>query len=746
MRIRRVFAVVLFAMTAFVCVACTEQKSNEENSVNNSSEEPQVEIVDVMQGWKEADDPRGVYPPEGTQTGETRPQIVETKYETEDVVVADIIPTEMGYAVDPTGATDSTEGIQRALSDCYMAGGGTVYLPAGNYAITETITIPSFVTLYGDWQDPDEGTGYGTVFSIWMDPGDETQPGAFRLNRSSGIVGMTVYYPFQSLYEVLEYPYTFYLEDSNFLFTLRNITVINGYRGIGSSVTQAHASLMVNNFKGTFLCNAMELYNSGDVGAISNVSVSPRYWAEAAAAYMNAPIRTEIDKYMEENTTGLVLSDLEWSTFRNISVDSCSVGIQFVAGYRINFVGSMLDVNLTNCDTGILSAGIDERWGMNLARSHIEGGINNEWIAKIRTTDMELTGDIREVREGTVERNDTDLSAYEYKQENYYTKPKANLKVAELTKGVAADVSAELQAVLDAAGKEGGGIVYVPGGTYRFDKAVTVPAGVQLRGATIVSSREESDEIAGTRFICYYGDGASYDADTDPAFITLAGENAGINGLHIVYARNGSLDENVNTTYAVRGTASGVYMVNSFIVAAGYGVDFRNCDDHYVSRIFSGCYYNAYYLGGKNGVIDNCLDSGNVIAYTQNDYLENWAPRSSNWKKVVYDVIRRARCQTVIIENAENQLVLDTFAYGARNLITNKNAKNTLAINVGLDNGNALLGMLQNQDADMTVINLIRSNGHTYDNRNGDLAIYNPTAGEAVDLEKNIVLTERSQP
>lgn len=745
MKIRKIFTVVLFAMATLACVACAKQKSKEE-SVSNSSAEPQVEIVDVMQGWKEVDDPRGVYPSEGTQTGETNPQIVETKYETEDVVVADIIPTEMGYAVDPTGATDSTEGIQQALSDCYLAGGGTVYLPAGNYVITETITIPSFVTLYGDWQDPDEGTEYGTVFSVWMDPGDTSQPGAFRLNRSSGIVGMTVYYPFQSLYEVLEYPYTFYVEDSHFLMTLRNITVINGYRGIGTSVTSAHASLMVNNFKGTFLYNAMEIYNSGDVGAITNVSVSSKYWAEASADYMNAPVQEELDKYMKENTTGLVFSDMEWSTFRNISVDGCAVGINFVAGYRADFVGSMLDVSLSNCKQGILSQGIDERWGMNLARSYIDGGITNEWIALIRTTDMELNGDISEVREGTVVQNDTDLSGYKYKQENYYTKPKANLKVANLTQGMATDVSGELQALLNEAGKEGGGIVYVPGGTYRFDNPLTVPAGVQLRGATIVSSREESDEIAGTRFLCYYGDGASYNADKDQAFITLVGENAGINGLHIVYAKNGSLDENLNTTYAVRGTASGVYMVNSFIVAAGYGVDFRNCDNHYLSRIFSGCYYNAYYLGGKNGVIDNCLDSGNVIAYTQNDYVENWAPRSSNWKKIVYDTVRRAECQTVIIENAENQLVLDTFAYGSRNLITNINSENTLAINVGLDNGNALLGMLQNQDASMTVINLIRSNGYTYDNSNGDLTIYNPTACDAVDLEANVVLTERSKP
>lgn len=180
-----------------------------------------TETVDPMVDWKELDDPRGKFPEEGTQTGETKPQIAKTKYETDDVVIADIIPTEMGYAVDPTGKTDSTAGIQQALYDCYYAGGGTVYLPEGNYAITETITIPQYVTLRGDWQDPDEGTEYGTVMSVWMDPSDELSGGAFLMSNSSGVVGMTVYYPFQTLYEVLPYPATFYIGDWSQIITLK---------------------------------------------------------------------------------------------------------------------------------------------------------------------------------------------------------------------------------------------------------------------------------------------------------------------------------------------------------------------------------------------------------------------------------------------------------------------------------------------------------------------------------------------
>ena len=71
-------------------------------------------------------------------TGKSNPRVVTTKYPTEDVVIADIIPTEDGYAVSNNGLGDSTAGIQKALNDCARNGGGTVYLPAGAY---ETLTV-----------------------------------------------------------------------------------------------------------------------------------------------------------------------------------------------------------------------------------------------------------------------------------------------------------------------------------------------------------------------------------------------------------------------------------------------------------------------------------------------------------------------------------------------------------------------------------------------------------------------------
>ena len=685
----------------------------------------QAKQKDIMVNWKELKDPRGLYPDAGTQTGEVKPLIVETTYETEEVVIADIIPTEMGYAVDPTGATDSTDGIQQALFDCYNAGGGTVYLPAGNYAITDTIYIPSYVTLRGEWQDPDEGTEYGTIFSVWMDPADTKEGGAFMISSCAGIVGMTVYYPFQTLYEVLPYPCTFYVEDGGMVTTLKDITVINGYRGIGTSYDIPHECLIVENFKGTFLDYGLYMNNSADVGTMENVTFSAKYWKEAAAECMNRPIGTEIDKYIKENATGLIMSDLEWTDFANVTVDGYKVGMRFVEGFRYKFAGAMYDIHVLNCETGFLVETADERWGMVIADSEIEGGVTNAWIAKVRTMDTKISGDIKEFAPGSVEQQDVDLSKYKVDYNVSYVKPKAQLSVITLTKGTTTDVSADLQKALDEQAKAGGGIVYVPGGTYRLDKPISIPAGVELRGASSVASRELLvEETQGTLFLSYYGDDASFNADKDTALVTLAGKAAGMNGVRILYPENGPRDTNLNTTYTVRGTASDVYVVNCYIGATAYGMDMRGCDKHFLKSNYTGCYYNTYLVGGKDGKIISCLNNPNMVERTMADGLVNWMEVGKLSDEVI-NPISRPNHQAIIVEEATNQLIYNTFSYGSKNLIVNRNSVDTLAINIGSDNLNENEAQLVNEDANMTVINTLRFNGHSYDNKNGELKLYN---------------------
>lgn len=668
--------------------------------------------------------------------GKTKPQIVETKYPTEDVVVADIVPTEMGYAVDPTGKADSTKGIQKALDDCSKAGGGTVYLPAGTYVISGTINIPPFVTLRGDWQDPDTGKEYGTIISVWIESdkayeaGKEVSTGTFMLGGSGGVVGMTVYYPHQSLENIQTYPFTFYSNGSGpnyMLSTVKNVTVINGYRGLGAcnTPTGAHEQLTVENFKGTFLYCGTEVYNQADVGTWQDVTISPKYWQDALTSEVISSLKWETEpptadaivKYTKSNAVGLKLGDLEWTEFESLVVDGYSIGIEIVQGKRIQFAGSLYDIAITNCEKGLVVEDLDPRWGMVIARSTIEGGIYNKTSGLVKLCGVDVKG----VKNGQITTDDSDLSAYSFNYKASYKKPAAKLYVAELDKKN--DVSAALQEILNEAGKTGG-VVYIPAGHYRLDNPLTVPAGVELRGSSSVATRDQGGMSNGTVFECFYGDDDG-NGINDQAFITLNGDYAGLNGIRIIYPENSNLNPNLDTTYTVRGKGKGVYMVNCAISASAYGVDFRGCDEHFVKKVTTCCYYNTFRLGGKNGILTGCLQNGTVIYRTSGNGLQNWPTAEGQIWAELFDPITRLKNQYIIVDGATNQLIYNTFIYGCANMIVNRNSEGTLAVNIGSDNIGKNAGQILSESGSMVVINSMRYNGHSYDHNGGSMTLYN---------------------
>jgi len=96
----------------------------------------------------------------------------------------------------------------------------------------------------------------------------------------------------------------------------------------------------------------------------------------------------------------------------------------------------------------------------------------------------------------------------------------------------ATDCTAIFQALLDGAGQAGGGVVEVPAGRFRLDGTLTVPANVTLQGLFRWAPSMNSVAAATGSVLCAY---AGRGAPEGPAFIRLAGDNAGVAGVVIVY-------------------------------------------------------------------------------------------------------------------------------------------------------------------------------------------------------------------
>ena len=664
-----------------------------------------------------------------TQSTADGPIIVNTTYTNEDVVIADIYLSEDEYSVDPSGQSDSSSAIQNALNECHKNGGGTVFLPAGTYRITKNITVPAFVCLRGDWQDPDEGNEYGTVILADVKSKSSTEEGLFILSGSAGVYGVTVYYPEQSVDNPKPYPATFFVrENTNQGFmasTVKNVTVVNGYEGIRTHRTINHEQLTVENFKATCLSVGLYLTNSSDVGTCTNIVVSPDYWAPFAKAKgYTAPDQSKLTAYTRANAAGFMIGDLEWTEFIHVTVTDCKYGIHIIDGERISFAGSFYDTVIMDCDVALQADDMDARWGMQISNSYLVGSeyaIINNSNAVIKTAGTTAKGGLK----GTVLVDTDNLSEYKIDTGVTYQKPVEKLYTdPTIDKTGKEDISSKLQALLDEAGKTGS-VVYLPAGTYLLAKPVTVPTGVELRGCSSLPTREQSGMSRGTMIHVTHGLGGDED---DTAAVTLSA-SSGVNGIRFQYwDNNGAKRE---TAYVVRGNGAGVYAVNCEMMAAGRGIDFYGCDNHLIKKLTTFCYINDIRVGGENGYIVGMLHNATVIMRhglsgatyptTEGYASENHVARDYN--------------TTIIVEDAKNQKIFNSFAYGVRHLIHNVDSEGTLAVNVGADNIGDATPQLLLEGGSFTGVNILRYNGVSCEY----------TDGTTVRLYSRLAINERRE-
>lgn len=194
------------------------------------------------------------------------------------------------------------------------------------------------------------------------------------------------------------------------------------------------------------------------------------------------------------------------------------------------------------------------------------------------------------------------------------------------------DNAGSIQKALDAAGANGGGIVYLTSGHYRCNSPLSIPAGVELRGSADLASVPRGQ---GAILEVYCGEGN----ENGTPFITMAA-GSGIRGISINYPAQ---DESIFTDvaggmvdgklvpahavckpkkypYAVRGNAD-TYVVNLAVRACYLGVDmFTNkCDNHYVDYVSGHCFKNVIRVGGmsQNGTVSNI--QCNTIGYGAGD-------------------------------------------------------------------------------------------------------------------------------
>lgn len=236
--------------------------------------------------------------------------------------------TDQPYGANNSGQSDVSSILQQALNDAKLAGGGTVYLPAGIYRVNSAITIPSGVELRGSWDVPHHTIGGGTVLFTNYGENDPEGTPLITLEASSGVRGLSVYYDQQDWNTVK--PYSWTIQGKGHGVYAINTTLINSYQGIdfGSYDTSGH---YIDYVAGSPLKEGIYIGGGADGGMVRNVQFNPHYYGRNN--YPNHPADDadfeKVWNYQKDNLDAFRVGHVKQETIFNTFVYGSMYGIHF---------------------------------------------------------------------------------------------------------------------------------------------------------------------------------------------------------------------------------------------------------------------------------------------------------------------------------------------------------------------------------------------------------------------------------
>ena len=219
------------------------------------------------------------------------------------------------------GVTDDTEAFQRALDAAGETGGGVVKAGVGTFLIKGNLVFPDNVTLEGVWRAPVRGVPFtsGTTLLAVADKGNPDGPPFIKLNTSSVLKGVTIYYPEQIQENPPHaYPWTVQGEGDNC--TILSVTMINPYKAVdfGSLFCGRH---YINGLYAHALYKGLYIDQCYDVGRIENIHFWP-FWTVATEG--------PLYDFTYENGTAFIIGRTDGEMGLNLFQIFYNIGFHFV--------------------------------------------------------------------------------------------------------------------------------------------------------------------------------------------------------------------------------------------------------------------------------------------------------------------------------------------------------------------------------------------------------------------------------
>lgn len=173
---------------------------------------------------------------------------------------------------------DNTTAISEALNAAKIAGGGVVFVPAGNYLVNGTLTVPENVELRGISESIHHTSGGGSV--LMTTAGEENSSAApfISLERRSALRGITIWYPNQPYWKIQPYPWAIRVLGQDV--SVRFLTLGNAFKGVDMAAGDAGGHY-IEGLAGMTFSQVLQLDGSTKAGVIKNVHFNPHFLIES---------------------------------------------------------------------------------------------------------------------------------------------------------------------------------------------------------------------------------------------------------------------------------------------------------------------------------------------------------------------------------------------------------------------------------------------------------------------------------
>lgn len=299
------------------------------------------------------------------------PRVVVPVYDTNEIIVATTTPQEYGAVGD--GITDDSAAFQRAINAVYDSGGdggGVIYIPPGQYAFYTNITVPTGVTLHGDWTDWTKGTNglVGTTFDVFYGAGQTNAAPFIQTSISASLRDINIWYPNQNPSSITAYPFAIVAASD---VVVQNVVLVNAYEGILCNGSEFILSSVI----GTPLFMGISTAGTiADICQTEDIRFSPAVWP--ASLLPNAPAAGgAYATWMRTYGTGIQVFRLDGLINVNTEISGYNAGLDF----ELNSAGeagcAFYNGWVTNCATAMLAQEMQTAEGLEISDFTLDGDI-----------------------------------------------------------------------------------------------------------------------------------------------------------------------------------------------------------------------------------------------------------------------------------------------------------------------------------------------------------------------------------